>query len=491
MIPLLSSIPFLVHFSLSVLAAVRLLYRKLAVNTTLAWLFLLFGLPVVGVVLYILFGDHWLGGRRMKMGERLRAFFMQVFSMDDASIPSDIAGNPRYAALSRSIQADTGFPVLTGLSPAFFAEAGSLYAAMQADIDAASESVCLEFYILDPAGRVGDVLAAVERAALRGVDCKILADDFGSKAFFRSDWPQRLSKAGVQIVRSLRFNLFSSFLRRSDLRNHRKILVCDQRVGYVGSYNLADPRLFKASSGVGQWVDMMMRVEGPVVDALTSVCLSDFLLDSVGYQIGRADLNGLPIARREGTGESPGEGTPVTMQVLPSGPEMRNSTIYEVLVSAIFSARRRLRIVSPYFIPDLAVQLALVSAAKRGVQVEIIVPERLDSRLAQFASQSSYKELLRAGVRLIRYGNGLLHTKLILVDDEIALFGTVNIDMRSFYLNLELTMVIYDAATSATLWEHSDSYLPDSTPLDLARWEQRPEWHKFLENILRLASPIL
>ena len=487
MIPLLSSIPFLVHFSLSVLAAVRLLYRKLAVNTTLAWLFLLFGLPVVGVALYVLFGDHRLGGRRMKMGERLRSFFMQVFSVKDAGIPTDIASVPRYAALSRSIQADTGFPVLTGLSPAFFAEAGDLYAAMQADIDAASDSICLEFYILDPAGRVGDVLAAVERAAQRGVDCKILADDFGSKPFFRSHWPTRLKKAGVQIVRSLRVNLFSSFFRRSDLRNHRKILVCDQRVGYVGSYNLADPKLFKADRGVGQWVDMMMRVEGPVVDALTSVCLSDFLFDSVGYQIGRADLNALPIVPRVGGGE----GTPVSMQVLPSGPEMRNSTIYEVLVSAIFSAQRRLRIVSPYFIPDPSGQLALVSAAKRGIEVEIIVPERIDSRLAQFASQSSYKELLRAGVRLIRYRSGLLHTKLILVDDEIALFGTVNIDMRSFYLNLELTMVIYDAATSATLWKHSDTYLPESTPLDPARWEQRPEWHKFLENILRLASPIL
>jgi cardiolipin synthase len=487
MIPLLSSIPFLVHFSLSVLAAVRLLYRKLEVNTTLAWLFLLFGLPVVGVALYVLFGDHRLGRRRMKMGERLRGFFMHVFSIEEASVPPDMAGAPRHAALSRSIETDTGFPVLTGLSPQFFTDAGDLYAAMQADIDAASDSVCLEFYIMDPAGRVGDVLAAVERAAKRGVDCKILADDFGSKPFFRSHWPARLNKAGVQIVRSLRVNLFSSFFRRSDLRNHRKILVCDQRVGYVGSYNLADPKLFKADRGVGEWVDMMMRVEGPVVDALISVCLSDYLFDSVGYQIGRADLNALPIVRRTDTGE----GTPVNMQVLPSGPEMRNSTIHEVLVSAIFSAQERLRIVSPYFIPDPAVQLALVSAAKRGVKVEIIVPERLDSRLAQFASQSSYRELLQAGVRLIRYRDGLLHTKLVLVDDELALFGTVNIDVRSFHLNLELTMVIYDGATCATLWQQSGTYLKNSAPLDAETWDRRPEWQQFLENILRLASPIL
>ena len=315
-----------------------------------------------------------------------------------------------------------------------------------------------------------------------------MADDFGSKAFFRSVWPHNLERAGVHIVRSLPVNLLTSFSRRSDLRNHRKILVCDQSAAYVGSYNLADPKLFKADRGVGQWIDMMMRVEGPVVDAITSVFLSDFLFDSVGHaNIGRADLNALPIEVRESTSE----GTAVSMQVLPSGPEMRNPTIYEVLVAIIYNAREKLRIVSPYFIPDPAVQLALVSAAKRGVEVEVIVPERLDSRLAQFASQSSYRELLQAGVRLIRYRGGLLHTKIVLVDDEIALFGTLNVDMRSFYLNLELTLVIYDAATNATLWQETDSYLPDSQPLDLERWEKRPEWHKLTENILRLASPIL
>ena len=488
MIPLLSSIPFLVHFSLSVLTAVRLLYRKLAVSTTLAWLFLLFGLPVVGVGLYILFGDHRLGGRRMKMGERLRSFFLGVFRIEEAAVPLHPAGSPRFEALSRSIQADTGFPVLTGLSPQFFADAGALYAAMQADIDAAEDTVLLEFYILDPAGRVGEVLSAIERAAQRGVDCKILADDFGSRPFFRSRWPHRLRKAGVKIVRSLPVHLLTSFSRRSDLRNHRKIVVCDQRVAYVGSYNLADPKLFKANRGVGQWIDMMMRVEGPIVDALASVCLSDYLLDSVGYNIGRADLNALHIEPRTETGD---EGHPVSMQVLPSGPEMRNSTIYEVLVSVIFSAQKRLRIVSPYFIPDPAVLLALVSAAKRGVEVEVIVPERIDSRLAQFASQSSYRELLRAGVRILRYGGGLLHTKIVLVDDEIALFGTVNIDLRSFYLNLELTIAIYDSGTSARLCQETNGYLPDCTTLDLDTWERRPEWHKLLENILRLASPIL
>lgn len=487
MIPLLSSIPFLVHFSLSVLAALRLLYRKRAVNTTLAWLFLLFGLPVVGVVLYLLFGEHRLGQRRMKMGARLRSFFLNTFRVESAAPLLKTAGSPRFEALARSIQVDTGFPVLTGLSPQFFTDAGALYAAMQADIDASSESVFLEFYILDPAGRVSDVLGAIERAALRGVDCKILADDFGSKAFFGSGWPKRLRKAGVMIVRSLPVNLLTSFSRRSDLRNHRKVLICDQHAAYVGSYNLADPTLFKADRGVGQWIDMMMRVEGPIVDALTSLCLSDYLLDSVGHHIGRADLNALAIERRPLSGA----GDRVNMQLLPSGPEMRNSTIYEVLVAAIFTAQDRLRIVAPYFIPDPALVLALVSAAKRGVEVEVIVPERLDSRLAQFASQSSYGELLQAGVRLVRYRGGLLHAKIVLVDDDFALFGTVNIDVRSFYLNLELTMVIYEAAISAQLWQETDRYLPASVRLDAIAWEKRPQWQKFLENILRLASPLL
>jgi cardiolipin synthase len=179
------------------------------------------------------------------------------------------------------------------------------------------------------------------------------------------------------------------------------------------------------------------------------------------------------------------------MQLLPSGPEMANSTIYEFIVAAIFNARRRVRIVTPYFIPDQAVLLALTSAAKRGVAVQIIVPERVDTRIGQYASQASYEDLLNAGVQILRFKAGLLHAKAVLIDEGIALFGTVNMDLRSFYLNLELSLILYEPRISTDLDAIIDTYAARSDAVDLDTWCARPRTQRFAENLLRLAGPLL
>ena len=483
----LISMPLFLHIAIAMGFSLRLLYRKREVSTTLAWMIILFSLPLVGAVLYFLFGDHRLGRKRMKTGERLRAFYLQAFKISEPPPLENVTSSVQNTALSRNILHDTGFPALEGGPHRLITDAGTLYESLIADIDEAEYTCFLEFYILDPAGRVADVLAAVERAAKRGVDCKILADDFGSKAFFRSHWPKRLKAEGVAIVRSLPVGLFTSFSHRSDLRNHRKLVVIDQTVGYIGSYNLADPVHFKANKGVGQWIDVMMRIEGPIVDALTCVFVTDFLFDTAGTDIGRADLRNLP---RKGYAAQV-QGQALSMQLPPSGPEMRHATIYEVFVSMIFNATERVRIVTPYFIPDQSVTLALVSAAKRGVDVEVIVPERLDSLMARYASESSFELLLEGGVKIFRYRGGMLHTKAVLIDDEISLFGTVNVDLRSFYLNLELSLIVFDDRFNAELHCVTDEYLADCTELELDVWSQRSSAQTLLENLLRLASPIL
>jgi cardiolipin synthase len=179
------------------------------------------------------------------------------------------------------------------------------------------------------------------------------------------------------------------------------------------------------------------------------------------------------------------------MQLLPSGPEMTSSTIYEFIVAAIFNARRRVRIVTPYFIPDQAVLLALKSAAKRGVGVEIIVPEKVDTKLGQYASEAAYEELLAAGVSIFCFGGGLLHAKAVLIDEGVTLFGTVNMDMRSFYLNLELSLILYESQINAELGAIIDTYVARSTAITAQAWSTRAPGQRFLENLLRLAGPLL
>ncbi len=486
MIPTIST-PLIVHFVLATGFSLRILYRKLQVNSALAWILLLIAMPFAGPVLYIMFGDPTLGQRRLRLGERIRHFYQKAYALaraDSANLASIAAP---FDAIAGSILHDCGFPVLACNSYSLMSDAGEILASMCRDIDAAQADCCLEFYIIDPAGRVADVLNAVLRAAARGVDCKILADDFGSKPLFRSDWPERLRAGGVSVIRSLPVGLIKSLSKRSDLRNHRKLLLCDRRVAYTGSFNLIDPRLFKSSSHVGEWIDLMMRIEGQMVDALACVFNTDWLLEEPGAKLDEAGLAILPFDHQKG----PLPAARDLMQLLPSGPEMPGSTIYEFIVAAIFNARHRVRIVTPYFIPDQAVMLALTSAAKRGVVVEIIVPVKVDTRLGQYASQAAYDELLAAGVVILRFGGGLLHAKAVLIDDGVALFGTVNMDMRSFYLNLELSLILYQSQINSDLGTLIDGYAARSTELDQHAWAARSWTQRFLENLLRLAGPLL
>jgi cardiolipin synthase len=481
------SAPLLVHVALATGLSCRVLYRRLQVNSALAWIAVLIAMPVAGPVLYVLFGDPTLGQRRLRLGQQIRDYYEKAYAItgvDGASL--DAIPRP-FGALAGSMAQGSGFPVLARNAQTILTDAGEIIASMVADIDAARTDCCLEFYIIDPAGRVAAVLQAVERAAARGVECRILADDFGSKPFFRSPWPERLKKAGVDVVTSLPVTALRSFSKRSDLRNHRKQLLCDRAVAYTGSFNLVDPHFFKSGAHVGEWIDVMMRIEGEMVDALACVFHADMLLDKPGTDLAPDALGELPFDEQKG----PLPGGTLLMQLLPSGPEMPNSTIYEFIVAAIFNARRRVRIVTPYFIPDQAVLLALKSSAKRGVKVEIIVPERVDTRLGHYASQASFQELLDAGIAIRRFSGGLLHAKTMLIDEDISLFGTVNMDMRSFYLNLELSLILYDGDLNAALDRLIDGYAARSRPVDPQAWARRPARQRFLENLFRLAGPLL
>lgn len=484
-----TSFGLLAHLVFSTFFALRVLYRKLEVNSTLAWIIIIYSVPFGGALVYILFGDHRLGRKRMKNGERIREIYQKAYGITKPDWQTSFELNAPFDSFSKSLKAQTGFPVLSSGAYEIITETNEILTRMHADIEATTETCFLEFYIIEPEGRVKDILEALDRAAQRGVTCKILADSFGSRAFFNSHWPARLRRSGVEITSSLPVSLLKSFSKRSDLRNHRKILICDQLYAYIGSYNLVDPKHFKAGHGVGEWVDVMMRVTGSIVDAATCVFNADYLFDSVGLSVSGSDIRSLPLDTSTREPSSPVANS--LMQLLPSGPEMRHSTIYEFMVAVIFNARESVRIITPYFIPDQAITIALTSAAKRGVDVQIIVPEKLDTILGRFASESSFEELLKAGVKLYKYSGALLHTKLIIIDEDVALFGTMNVDMRSFYLNLELTLVIYDLGAIQEFSAIAEHYKSLCVPLELEEWKNRSAANRFLENTIRLASPLL
>lgn len=485
----MTSIPItvLLHVAAVIFLGLRILYRRMAVNTTLAWLIIIAAFPIGGVIFYFLFGDHRLGRKRLKLGERIRSYYQNAYEITEGDVTdAEMAVSPFFEDLSRVVANETGFHPSMGNKIRLFDEAGHIFSAMIMDIDQAQQSCFVEFYIVEAEGRVIQVLEALERAALRGVHCRLLADDIGSRGFLKSEWRERLEAAGVEVVRSLEVGIIKSFSKRTDLRNHRKLVIIDLTIGYIGSSNLVDPVEFKKDADVGQWVDVMARVEGHIVSSMAVVFNTDFIFDKVGEDYSKETLQQFPR-------ETPSVefARDAVLQLIPSGPEMRTSLIYEVVVAALFGARKSITVVTPYFVPDEALVLALTNAAKRGIEVILVLPKRIDSIMARHASEAVYDDLLESGVVIRRYQTGMLHTKAILIDEDISFIGTVNMDMRSFYLNLEVTLAIYDQAFATRLRETIDHYIARADALDHERWSQRPKLKRFKENVLRLAAPLL
>jgi cardiolipin synthase len=347
------------------------------------------------------------------------------------------------------------------------------------DIDACRERCSFEFYIWHQGGLVDDLVEALIRAAGRGVAVTALMDGLGSRPSIREGLAARMRAAGIVVVVVLPANALRMVVARVDLRNHRKIAVFDDCIAWTGSCNLADPRHFKKDAGVGPWVDAMVRIEGPACALLGTITNAMAVL-----QAGP----GLRDVRTPKLGHKAG---PVALQVLPSGPGFAFQHVESVILTAIYSARRELILTTPYFVPGEAVVTALRSAARRGVEVVMVLPWRCDSRMVQYASASYFDELLSAGVRIHRFRGGLLHTKSMVVDRELAVFGTVNFDLRSFHLNFELSMLLYDRDFAEVLVKLHRDYLADCEPMDLAVWRTRPFRHRVIENAAQIASPLL
>jgi cardiolipin synthase len=440
--------------------------------------------PYFGLALYVLIGERPLGRRRLRRRRQMRApLRARLAQLAAPARAAQAQIEPRQLMLSRLAEASTAMPVLGGARLELVEGASAILTAMRQDIDAAATSCDLVFYIWNEGGLADALGEALERAARRGVRCRVLLDAVGSRPFLRGPWPVRLRAAGVVLAVALSVGPLRAAFVRMDLRMHRKLLVVDGRLAYTGSMNLVDPRFFRQRAGVGEWVDAMLRIEGPPVAELALVFQLDWALETRAEAPHAAGLDApAPLPPPAGAAAA---------QVVPSGPDHTRDAIRRLVLTAIYEARRELVITTPYFVPDEAVVVALESAALRGVAVTLIVPERVDSRLVRYASRSFFDSLMAAGVRICEFHGGLLHTKSLTVDGETTLFGTFNLDIRSLRLNFEITLIAYDAELTQQLRRLQADYESRSTTLELAAWRRRPRRRRLLENVVRLASPLL
>jgi cardiolipin synthase len=482
-VPWIATSVFLVDLLLRATLSLRVIRRRLPVGVSLAWLSIILIFPFAGSFLYLLLGEYRLGPKRaVRLPEIHAAWRTRLAEIAAESQVSWASLESVSAEVARLAESALGARAQAGNRLELLGSADAGFTALLRDLDDARQTCHLEFYIWSPGGRADDVAAALLRAARRGVQCRLLVDAFGSADFLRSHWAKELRQGGVEVQTALPGGALRLFVARPDLRLHRKIAVIDGVIGYAGSLNVADPLIFKQDSGFGPWVDAFVRVQGPGVAALGLTFLADWALETGA---------GTDLLRKSGDVICPPPAGAAAVQVLPSGPDALVAAIEEIVLMAVYAARRELVLTTPYFIPTEALLTALLSAAGRGVKVTLIVPERVDSRLVHYASRAPQADLLRAGVHIALYRDGLLHTKSITVDDQLSLFGSLNLDSRSLRLDFEVTLAVYDAGFTAALRALQQSYLERSLTLDLATCRARSTFERFLEDAARLAGPLL
>ncbi|MBL9000723.1 MAG: cardiolipin synthase [Phycisphaerae bacterium] len=461
---------------------VRVILRRQPVPASLTWLVLLLFAPFLGALLYLLMGENRLGGRRAKRLQALStACEIQALALWERQAAAQTPIPEEYSGFVQLGNTVSGFVPLRGNVLEIMDDANEVLDRLASDIDRAQHHCHLLYYIWMPAGRGVTVAEALIRAAQRGVECRVLVDAVGSKKFLRSPWPQRMRAAGVKVTAALPVNPLRMLFARIDLRNHRKIAVIDGHTAYCGSQNLTDETFrSRKHRKTGPWIDTTVRIVGPAVLPLQTVFLRDWSCEEV-EEITRLD----PYFP-----EVPTRGTSL-VHVIPSGPGPQPDAIHQALLAMLFSAKQEIIMTTPYFVPDEATKAALLNAALRGVRVTLVVPDVLDAVIVAAASRSHYDELLEAGVRIMHHTEGLLHAKTAVIDQRLAVVTSANLDMRSFWLNFEVSLFIYDDDFAGMLRFLQTRYIDESEQIHLDEWRHRRVGRRFLDNAAQLLGPLL
>ncbi|MDN5745680.1 MAG: cardiolipin synthase [Nocardioidaceae bacterium] len=467
------------------LAALGIIPGNRKPSTGMAWLLLILVEPIVGFTAFLLLGRTRLGNRRLKRQQTalsaVRARSEQLpLSYDLAQLSPAVAGvavlNTRLGALA-----------MTGDNEVeLWSDYRGLMAEMGREIDRARSHVHVEFYITAWDEVTAPVFEAMVRASERGVAVRLLFDHIGSRGIpGYKDMLKRLRATQIAWHPMLPIKPLKGRFRRPDLRNHRKILVVDGSVGFTGSLNMTEPGYNKpANHKLGrEWVELMVRLEGPVVGALNAVFASDWYVET-GAVVELVAVHGEPDRRVE-------EVFDVPCQVVPSGPGIVAENNLRMFTTLLYAATERISLTSPYFVPDESLLYAVTTAAQRGVEVELFVSEISDQFLVGHAQASYYRALLESGVRIYQYpAPWILHSKHFTIDDRVAVVGSSNMDMRSFALNYEVSLMMPDPAVVAKLNKVEDTYRSLSNELTLDTWNLRSAGAKYVDNVARLSAAL-
>ena len=448
----------------------------------MAWLLAIFFIPYLGILFFLLIGNPKLPkARRAKQDEVDRFIRDSTHGVervsDSTKWPSWFEG---VVQLNRNLGA---MPLIGSNSARLIGDYQASLDAMTDAVGRATRYVHVEFYIFAYDSTTARFFDALGHAVARGVEVRVLLDHIASrrvKGYRRTI--RRLNDMGVEWRLMLPIMPFKGKYQRPDLRNHRKILVVDGEIGYLGSQNVVDRSYHKRSNirrGL-KWKELVVRVEGPIVSGLEAIFATDWYLET-----------GEPPMREIVPLGQDGEAQNLDCQVVPSGPGYSNENNLKLFLALMYAARERIILTSPYFVPDEAMLRAISGATQRGVHVELFVSEIGDQALVYHAQRSYYEALLRAGVKIWLYrAPYILHSKHFTIDDDVAVIGSSNMDIRSFELNMEVSLLVRGASFVGEMRAVEDGYRRDSRELTLDEWLRQPIRSTVLDNLARLTSAL-
>lgn len=461
--------------------AIIVIPRNRRPTAAMAWLLAVFFIPFVGVFLFLVIGNPRLPRARRRKQDQINEYIAETsehlhFGTLRPNAPSwfgpIVQMNQKLGALPLS--GDNGAHLISDYQESLdeMAEA----------IRTAQEYVHVEFYILQSDAATDNFFRALEEVRARGVEVRVLLDHWANRGKPRyKQTIARLNAMGADWHLMLPVQPLKGKMQRPDLRNHRKLLVVDGNIAFLGSQNVTDStyNLKKNIRRGLHWVDLMVRLDGPVVLSVNAIFVADW------YSETDTVLDGIDIAHANiGSGD-------LDCQVVPSGPGFEVENNLRLFLALLYAAKKKIMIVSPYFVPDEALLLAVTAAVDRGVHVELFVSEEGDQAMVYHAQRSYYEVLLKAGVRIWMYRKPyILHTKTLTIDDEVAVIGSSNMDMRSFGLNLEVSMLVRGEEFVAEVREVEDEYRSLSRELTLEEWMQQPLRSTVLDNLARLTSAL-
>ena len=480
------------HWLVVALAIIDIIIRIFAIcwlpynrkpNVALGWLMAIFFIPYIGFIAFIIFGSNRLPRKRIE-----RQAIMNTLMREAVGHYEPVLGNTEPIRQEITVAASLNYrlgslPMVAGNKFYFHPDNVQAMQDMAAEIDKAQDYVHFEFYITSYDEASSPLWDALIRAHQRGVQVRVLIDHIGSRKYAGyKPLCKKLKKAGIKWCLMLPLKPWKLQWQRPDLRNHRKILVIDGNIAFSGSQNAIHPAYdIKKNLKKGLiWKDLSFSATGPIVEELNAVFISDWY----------SETGELPLSEiRTRLQATPGGSL---AQVVPSGPGYETENNLRLINYLINNAEHRILICSPYFVPEDTLLQALTNAAFSGIDVSVFVTEKGDQFLANMGQRSYYEQLLKAGIKINAYpGPTVLHSKFMLIDDDIAFIGSSNMDPRSFSLNLEVSSLIVDKEVVGDIDDIAKDYDRVCKPIVYDQWVRRPAAVKMVENLCRLWSSLL